>query len=180
MKDTFDKVEEAHYFLSCMEEDLINVARFKFNLSAFLSASRSVTFILQKEFKNTEGFASWYKRKQAEFSTNKLFIFFNEKRNFSIHEKSIPLRKEVQITYQDHLALSDKMTAFVLHSNGSSEIREGEIGNPDPKESNIKDSKDVKHLWFFDDMPDKDLISLCKTYLEIVEQVVLDCQAKFG
>ena len=47
--DTQQKYNEAEYFLGMMEENDENRQRFKYNFSAFVSAARSITFVLQKE-----------------------------------------------------------------------------------------------------------------------------------
>ena len=178
MRDTLEKMEEARYFLSCMKSDLINVSHFKFNLSAFLSAARSVTLIIQKELSPVPGFSDWYSRKQNKFETDKLMKFFNKKRVLLIHEEPVRPRKEVHIAYKDSIHLNDKLAVFVLHADGSTEIREG--GQQFSGKKTIKNKPDVKHLWFFDDMPNQDLISLCEEYLEKLQQLVMECQSKFG
>jgi len=56
----WDKYSEAKYFLEKMKENISNPDVFRYNLSAFLAAARSITFVLQKEFKNKkEGFNEW-------------------------------------------------------------------------------------------------------------------------
>jgi hypothetical protein len=58
--DTQQKYNEAEYFLEMMKENDENRQRFKYNLSAFLSAARSVTFVLQKECSKNPEFKEWY------------------------------------------------------------------------------------------------------------------------
>ncbi|MCD6209368.1 MAG: hypothetical protein J7J01_00480 [Methanophagales archaeon] len=48
--DTREKLLEARYFLEQMKERQSDQDAFKYNLSAFLAAARSVTLIMQKEF----------------------------------------------------------------------------------------------------------------------------------
>jgi predicted DNA binding CopG/RHH family protein len=51
ISETSRKLEEAQYFLNQMIANLANPKDFKNNLSAFASASRSVTFVMQSEYK---------------------------------------------------------------------------------------------------------------------------------
>ena len=60
--DTMDKLNEAKYFLKSMNDNTPEREAFKYNLSAFLAAARSVTFIMQKEFDSIKGFKDWYKK----------------------------------------------------------------------------------------------------------------------
>jgi hypothetical protein len=66
MSATRGKLQEAKYFLQRMEEVQADRAAFKYNLSAFLSAGRSVSFYMQKEFKRTPGFEEWYAAEQGK------------------------------------------------------------------------------------------------------------------
>jgi hypothetical protein len=60
---------------------------FKFHLSAFLSAARSITWVMQKEVAQAVGFESWYERQQEEMRKDGLLTFFNNLRVTSIHIK---------------------------------------------------------------------------------------------
>ena len=64
------------YFLAQMEEKQAEQGPFKYRLSAFLSAARSVTFYVQKEFKHTPGFEEWYAQKQEEMRADPAMRFF--------------------------------------------------------------------------------------------------------
>jgi uncharacterized membrane protein len=59
------KLEEAQYFFDQMIANLANPKYFKFNLSAFASASRSVTFVMLSDYKikedSEEPSWKWYK-----------------------------------------------------------------------------------------------------------------------
>ncbi len=62
--NTRPKLAEAKYFLAQMSKNQANGPVFRYNLSAFLAAARSVTMVMQKEFKETRGFTEWYAHKQ--------------------------------------------------------------------------------------------------------------------
>lgn len=175
MCDTQEKLEEAKYFLHQMESDLINISHFKFNLSAFLSAARSVTFIMQNEFSEMKGFSDWYGSQQKKFEKNPLMKMMNEKRRISIHQVPIRPRKETHVTHHDQVTLTDSLTAFVLHADGSAEIRQSE---PKQTEKIDKIDPEVKHLWYFDDFDSKDVITLCTEYLDLLKNIVSECQSK--
>jgi hypothetical protein len=57
---THDKTNEAHYFLHEMMDHYHDCDRFRYSLSAFLQAARSVTYLLQTELGSRDGFEAWY------------------------------------------------------------------------------------------------------------------------
>ena len=56
------KYNEAKYFYEQMESNFKErkTEEFKHCINAFLSSARSVTFVLQKEFRKYKGFDEWY------------------------------------------------------------------------------------------------------------------------
>jgi hypothetical protein len=76
-----------------LEDDKI----YSFNLSAFISAARSVIFFMQKEFKHIPGFVSWYKGKEESMRSDPDFKFFLEMRNTTIHVSRVTPNKKVTI-----------------------------------------------------------------------------------
>lgn len=60
----WNKYSEAKYFLDRMKENISDPDAFRYNLSAFLAAARSITFVLQNEFKNKkEGLMNGMRKK---------------------------------------------------------------------------------------------------------------------
>ena len=76
-----DKVAEADYFLARMEETAIVFEEFRFNYSAFASAARSITFILQHAMHDVPGFSEWYAEQQKSLKGDEVARFFVEARN---------------------------------------------------------------------------------------------------
>ncbi|PWI54409.1 hypothetical protein B5K03_09490 [Rhizobium phaseoli] len=63
LRHPVEKLLEAEHFLARLTHS--SGLEFQFELNAFLSSSRSVTFILQKAMSDVTGFASWYGQQQA-------------------------------------------------------------------------------------------------------------------
>lgn len=76
-----EKLLEAEYFLIKMNRT--NGLELQFELNAFLSASRSVTFVLQNSMSRVPGFSSWYEFKQEAMKADPTMRFFLELRNIS-------------------------------------------------------------------------------------------------
>ena len=79
-----EKLLEAEYFVDRLR--LLEFSEFTYELNAFLSAARSVTFLLQKEMKSVPGFDNWWCDRRAEMGNDPAMNFFKEARNFSQKE----------------------------------------------------------------------------------------------
>ena len=84
-----DRLLEAEYFLNRLH--LLYFAEFAYELNAFLSAARSVTFLLQKEMRSVPGFDHWYGDRTLEMRNDPAMKFFKEARNFSQKEGPVSL-----------------------------------------------------------------------------------------
>jgi hypothetical protein len=76
-----EKLLEAEHFLARLSKS--DGMEFQYELNAFLSASRSVTFVLQKAMSNVLGFAAWYENQRARMKSDASMGFFLELRNVS-------------------------------------------------------------------------------------------------
>lgn len=81
LRHPVEKLLEAEHFLARMIKS--DGLEFQFELNAFLSASRSVTFVLQTTFADVPGFALWYGQQQAHMKADAAMRFFLELRNIS-------------------------------------------------------------------------------------------------
>jgi hypothetical protein len=77
-----ERLMEAEYFARRMF-DLPDSTILGYELNAFLSSARSVTFLLQKEFANVQGFEAWWVADRAKLGEDEAARFFLELRNFS-------------------------------------------------------------------------------------------------
>ena len=84
LQGTIQKLLEAEYFLGGLATSF--GAEFGYNLNAFLSACRSVTFVMQKSLSSVEGFGAWYDECRRCMKKDPAMGFFLELRNISQHE----------------------------------------------------------------------------------------------
>ncbi|TAH48319.1 MAG: hypothetical protein EYC68_21560 [Chloroflexota bacterium] len=83
-----NKIEEAEFFLEKLQFRNTDFMQFDFKtayyyLSAFLSATRSITFCLHASLNDLENFESWYQEQQKKLKESDLAQFFLEARNLS-------------------------------------------------------------------------------------------------
>ena len=81
LRHPVEKLLEAQHFLARIIKS--DGLQFQFELNAFLSASRSVTVVLQQAFTDVPGFATWYKHQQTRMKADAAMRFFLELRNIS-------------------------------------------------------------------------------------------------
>lgn len=93
------KLQEARYFFERMGE-LKGKPEFDFVLSAFLSAGRSVTLLLQAENAGESGFSDWYEEKQDDMREWALFDAMREARNYS-QKEGYPEISKIEITTEE-------------------------------------------------------------------------------
>lgn len=85
-----EKLLEANYFIQLMRQGGPGPS-YGYCLSAFVSASRSVTFLLQKEMAHVPGFDDWWQQQQARLKADPVARFFLKIRNYSQKEGRISL-----------------------------------------------------------------------------------------
>jgi len=85
-----ERLQEAEYFARRLSRHRDSTP-FGYELNAFLSAARSVTFLLQKELSHVDGFAAWWQRERQVLSKDEAARFFLELRNFSQKQGPISL-----------------------------------------------------------------------------------------
>lgn len=95
-----EKLLEAEYFLGRSME--VSGPYFQYELNAFLSASRNVTFVMQSSMSKVRGFSDWYAEKQAEMRADAAMRFFLELRNVS--------QKQGPVSYVGVSTIGDRYT----------------------------------------------------------------------
>lgn len=177
MTITRDKLYEAEYFLNRMIEKQSDRAAFKFNLSAFLAAFRSITLIMQKEYKHYQDFDDWYKPYKEDFVADNRMKLLNEKRVQTIHLKPLEPKAHVDVEIIDTITISDSVSIILKQANGTIERYESK---PQPPKSPKEEKTTVKWRWYFEEMPDTDVITICQECISKLQAIVTECEQKFN
>jgi hypothetical protein len=85
-----ERLTEAEYFARRLF-DLPDTTAVGYELNAFVSAARSVTFLLQKEFKRVEGFDAFWTIERAKLREDEAARFFVDLRNYSQKEGHVSI-----------------------------------------------------------------------------------------
>jgi len=177
--DTRQKLLEVNYFLEQMKNTQSSRDAFKYNLSAFLSAARSVTFVMQSEFRRVSGFNDWYSQKQVETEGDDLMKFLKDKRNITVKQEPVRPRALVSVTNNEPpIIINDHMSFVIKRASGTVERSESIPPRPQPQPK-AQAQTTVEWLWYFVELPDKDVVSVCAEHVTKLESLVTECESRF-
>jgi len=176
LTNTREKLFEAKYFLERMMEKQSDRDAFKYNLSAFLAAARSVTLIMQKEFDKDPSFKKWYSEKQVKMQSDEVMRLLNDKRVMTIHQQPVRPHAHVNVRIKEHIVVSESVSIVVTHANGTIERRESEpTAPPLPAEPDVT----TEWRWYFDELPGKDIVTHSQEHVVKLETLVTECASRF-
>jgi len=178
MTDTRQKLFEAKYFLGRMIENQDKRNIFKYNLSAFLAAFRSVTMIMQEEFDKVPGFVNWYRVQQDRMKADDKMRLLNTKRTMTIHQKPVEPHALVSVSLTEQITVTDSVSVIVTRADGTVERYDSAPSEQQPVPA--KTEAIVQWCWFFDEVSDIDVVRLCQECMTKLESFVLECEQRFG
>jgi len=173
---TREKLLEATYFLECMKKTQSDRDAFKYNLSAFLSAARSITLIMQKEFDKVSGFKEWYAEKRDQMRKDQIMNLLNDKRTMTIHQQSVRPHAHVNISLMAQSVCIPSISIRVIRADGTFKRRESE---PMPLPKPAKAEVTTEWRWYFHELPEKDVITICEEHKTKLEAFVVECESRF-
>lgn len=144
------KLAEADFFLDCLKAAGPELFPLNFYFSAFLSASRSVTFTLQAVMDDVEGFDNWYSDIQEELRSDPICVAFRDLRNVALKVGESPVK------------------------GGRMKVADG-----DRQWSVLLNPKLVEELGIPAD-DERDALVLSEQFLQRLVQVIWECYEHFG
>jgi hypothetical protein len=165
------KLAEAQYFLSHLGACALNPDAFTFELSAFLSAARSVLQYACKEAKPKQGGQAWY---DAHINATPVLTYFRGKRNVNIHQEPVGLHRHILVQENVSVSLHASVSLTGRDPDGNV-IGERMVSSPAPQPIPPSVS------YHFSDWPqpnENEVETLCSRYLVALETVVNDGQAQ--
>jgi hypothetical protein len=187
MSNAREKLREAKYFLDRMRETRPDRDPFKYNLSAFLSAARSVRYVMEAEYGKSPGFMTWWNSKKEwvkpkESKGEKLAditdpiraanVFFDETRAKTIHIRGIDPRAHIEGGITASVRVTASVVAQVIHADGTlGERRESRETEQEHPASSAEPT--IKWRWYFEDLPpaveEKDVVTLSEEHVTRLE-----------
>ncbi len=164
---TRQKFEEAKYFLCMMKQMFEDDNCFSYNLSAFLSAARSITFHMQRQYKCRSGFAEWHCQKQKEMSADSELRYLNHTRVESVHKETVQIGATHGLTVGLDCIIGSEVTP--------EKEQVEETASEPPTQSNYTI---VRFLPYLKD-GDVDVIEFCEKQLAKYKELVEECEYYF-
>jgi hypothetical protein len=164
------KLDEAKHFLTGIIAAVDDPTSFRFELSAFLSAARSVLQYACKEAKTKAGGHAWFAN---HASNSPVLKFFKDKRDINIHAQPIVPAATINVAASDVIQFSEGVLLHVFDSEGNLiSQRASGSGAPPPIPSPLPSTLRVYH--FPDWTGQEDVLQLCHDYVTALETVVND------
>ena len=163
---TRHKIREAEYFLSLMKQAFEDDNAFSYNLSAFLSAARSITWYMQKQYVRRNGFAEWYRQNQIKMSADPELEYLNKVRVEDVHREPVQTGATRQVTVS---------IDAVLVKEGTPEAEQAKEAEPKPPTQSSP--KTVRR--FFPKFGHVDVIEFCENQLTKLTRIVEECENRF-
>jgi hypothetical protein len=178
---THDKLQEAHYFVHQMVDHYHEPDQFRFSLSAFLQASRSVTFFLQTEAASSPGMKSWYQATQASLAADADLKALNSLRVQTVHKTALAVNSRARIGMYKHgscrLALpmipmkpdTDGFTGLI-----TARMLLDDFNLVNPQRVWIGEEIGIDREWILEELPGREITKVCIDSLEQLRRIVWD------
>jgi hypothetical protein len=186
---TRTKLEEARFFLSQLHAHKPNLnaivdvgaphpAPFKHFLSAFVSAARSVTWVMKHECQAVPGWLEWELQYVPDQEERALLERFNDLRIQTTKKK--PFEPGMMVEASDRALLdeqaqvtsSDPDDPDAFHFRLTVVNNDGSIGNE------IGEFAVASFGWALEGL-DTEVVATCQQYYELLERFVSACEARF-
>lgn len=169
-----EKIQEAEYFYAQMSKAEEDSDAFKYNLSAFLAAARSVLQFALNEARTKSGGQQWY---DSFIKGNPVVSFFKDKRDINIHKEPLRVRKDVHIVLRETISVSESI--IIVKSDEHGHIIGESKSETEPQNRKKEIPSKVTYRYRFDDWTgNEDILTLCQRYLAGLKTIVADGQKK--
>lgn len=89
LSSTFDRLEEAAWFIRLMEENYHSADKFRWSLSSFLRSLKEIMQLLTMELQKDKTTSSLVNQKRAELSSDPLIKYLYKQRDIVVHKSML-------------------------------------------------------------------------------------------
>jgi hypothetical protein len=187
MSHTKEKLEEARFFLEQLERNYRSSPEVRYFLSAYISAARSVTWVMRSEYQDILGWEEWYVSQAPDTDKAQFLKAINDLRVKSV--KQGPMQIHYKVEFQIPVEkVTKEVEEYFQKSQGkrlSGEIIIAE--NKDAEKEIIVSGNRIEGQFIFerayievDMFPDEDILDVCKEYYSMIERLVITCEELFS
>ena len=171
------KIEEADYFLLRIATVAPqNPGAARFELSAFLTAARSVLQYAREEASTKSGGQAWY---DNEVANDPIVSFLKDTRDINIHKRPLPMRTNITIGVGPAAVNISSTRTVVVTSSGDERTIDWVEPPPQlPPRPAISEPPTTTYKYQFKEWPGaEDVLTLCMRYLGEIKRIVADGRA---
>jgi len=163
---TRHKFRETEHFLARMNECFEQDDEFRFSLSAYLSAARSITFYMRKQYRHVPGFSQWYCERQIEMQADPELKYLNDLRVEAVHTEPTGLGATRQGTF----------TADAVIASPALVAEQPQVA-PEAQEHTASGVRTVRR--FLPEFHGMDVVPFCDAQLQKLESLLDECERLF-
>ena len=186
MTKTREKLEEAKFFLDQLEKNYGHSPEIRYYFSAYISAARSVTWVMRNEYQDILGWEEWYVSQAPDTDGVQFLKRINELRVENVKQGPMQIRYMVEFQIPAE-KVTKEVDEYFQKSQGkrlSGLIRMAESldeGKEIIVSGNRIDGQFIFGRTFIevDKFPDEDILEVCKEYFSMIEQLVITCEELF-
>jgi hypothetical protein len=178
------KLEEARYFFAHLEKDWRHVPQFEFYLSAFVSAARSVTWIMRSEYNKRPGWQDWFTARQPPPHLRDTLKGMNDLRVRSTKAEPIRTRTSVRLNIPAEYLTPEVQELLKPENRNSIRISPTDSSNTEFEiiaADRVVAKGKMEHVNH--EVPEfegRNSLDACREYLAELETLVAECEIKFG
>jgi len=178
------KLEEARFFHEHLKKHWRHVPNYEFYLSAFVSAARSVTWVMRSEYSRASGWEDWFDARQPPKHLRELLRKMNDLRVRSTKTEPIRTRTTVKFTVPPE-QVTPEIEALLRPGAGAAvHIVPTDSSNTEANlvsNGRLLVKGRIEHVEH--EVPEfkgRDAQDVCLQYLAELESLVAECESRFG
>jgi hypothetical protein len=189
-----EKIKEAEYFFSRMLDCEQDPSVFGYNLSAFMTAARSVLQFAYEEAQPQPNGQDWYEAwYDLKVTGNEVVVFFRDRRDFNVHRAPLQLRKDAEVkiedgfqlrasvgTVEDGFQLRASVGTVMVHAGAETpQEAPATLTHEDQAEAPRSPKVSSTETYRFAEWAGpEDIKTLCRQYLSKLKEIIVDGQKK--
>jgi hypothetical protein len=184
MRRTRQKLDEAAYFLHRIQEHYFDALEddgrpLIYYVSAFVSAARSVTWIMRNEYGDVNGWRLWYDAKRPPAEDAILLRRFTDVRNRS--QKAEPLRVGIRLYTSAKGEGVPDSSGEPMPGNPKLQRYRITISQVEPPSGEPRSIEAVLDSieCSIPELGEEDLLRACGRYFDLLSKLVQECEARF-
>ncbi len=174
------RLKKSFFFLQKMETNIDIEPDFNFYLNAYISSSRSVKWVMNKEYSKVEGWEDWNKNTSSTNEEVNCIKIISKLRNQSLKEKPLVTSKEFIFPIPEGINIKIGALYKILvfrddllpNREIENEIKQKFGSNP----INFTSKREIIRIV---EKMGEDIMLLCQHYYQWLENLVNECEDQF-